>query len=159
MKGKIYFITFIILLLSCNVYAESIECTPEHVTFASNGGSVFTVEKTTVNWDRIVYQINDDNTATASTFKNPNHATTKINPSQTDEMIVLENSPDRIVLMQKKVSDMMHLTVDVLFPKDGNGYSFYVSDYPKTRMPGKSELVNLSKLYMLNCQCNQKSDE
>lgn len=151
MKAKIYFIIFIIIILSCNVYAQSFRCTPEHVTFASNGGSMSTVEKTTVNWKRIDYHI-DGKTAVAVTYKNLDDPATKINPALADEMIVLENSPDRVILIQKKLTDMMELTVDVIFPKDGNGYTFFVSDYPKTRMPGKSELVNLSKLYMLKCQ-------
>ena len=55
-------------------------------------------------------------------------------------------------MMGGKMASPMWLTVDVIFPKDGNGYSFYVSDYPKTSMPGNSELVNLSKLYLLKCK-------
>ncbi len=151
MKEKICFIIFIAVLSAHSAYGQSFSCTPEHVTFASNGGSISTVEKTNVNWKRIDYHI-VDNTAVAITYKNIDDPATSINPTQRDEMSVLENLPDKIVLMKKKITDMMELTVDVIFPQDGNGYTFYVSDYPKTRMPGKSELVNLSKLYMLKCK-------
>lgn len=149
-KSILYFLTFIAVFYS-RVSAQDFMCFPEYVTFASNGGSVLTVEKTTVNWDRIDYHING-NTAMATTYKESEHAATKLNPSNTDEMTVLENTSDRIVLIRKKVTDILSLTVDVLFPKDGNGYSFYVSDYPKIKMGGKSDLINLSKLYMLKCQ-------
>ena len=158
MKTKIFCITFIILALYSSVFAQSFKCTPEHVVFASNGGSIFTVEKTTVSWKRIDYHINGD-TAFAITYENLDDPATDVNSSFKDEMIVLENSPDRIILMKKKVTDMMELTVDVIFPKDGNGYTFYVSDYPKTRMLGKSDLKNLSKLYMLKCQYNPNAKE
>ena len=86
------------------------------------------------------------------TYKNANDPAPNINPTQRDELKVIENLPDKIVLMGGKMDSPMWLTVDVIFPIDGNGYTFYVSDYPKTRMPGKSDLVNLSKLYMLKCK-------
>lgn len=157
MKANICFIIFLLAVLSAhNVYGQSFSCTPEHVTFASNGGSMSTVEKTTVNWKRIDYHI-VNNIAVAITYKNLDDPATSINPTQRDELSVLENSSDKVVLMGSKFTSPMWLTVDVIFPKDGNGYSFYVSDYPKTRMPGKSELVNLSKLYMLKCKVISKT--
>jgi hypothetical protein len=151
MTVKIFSIFIVAVLSAYNAYGQSFSCTPEHVTFASNGGSLSTVEKTTVNWKRIDYHI-VDKSAVAITYKNLDDPATSINPTQRDELTVLENLPDKVVMMKKKIDDMMELTVDVIFPKDGNGYSFYVSDYPKKRMPGKSELVNLSKLYMLKCK-------
>ena len=51
-----------------------------------------------------------------------------------------------------KFGNPMWLTTDVIFPKDGNGYSFYVSDYPKSRSVDGEGLINLSKLYMLKCK-------
>ena len=151
MKDKIFFIIFIALLSAHSAYGQSFSCTPEHVTFASNGGSISTVEKTTVNWKRIDYHV-VDKTAIAMTYKNIDDPLTNINPTQRDELSVLEASPDKVVMMGGKMANPMWLTVDVIFPKDGNGYSFYVSDYPKTSMPGNSELVNLSKLYLLKCK-------
>ena len=143
MKSKICFIVFIALISAHNVYGQSFSCTPEHVTFASNGGSISTVEKTTVNWKRIDYHIVDKK-AIAMTYKNIDDPLTNINPTQRDELSVLEASPDKVVMMGGKMANPMWLTVDVIFPKDGNGYSFYVSDYPKTSMSGNSELVNKS---------------
>jgi hypothetical protein len=121
------------------------------VTFASNGGSIFSVEKTTVNWKRIDYNIVDQK-AVVMTYKDINDPATNINPNQRDELSVLENSPDKIVMMGGLKKNPTEIMLDVIFPQDGNGYSFYVSDYPKTRLPGKSELVNLSNLYMLRCK-------
>ena len=158
MKAKICCIIFTAVLSAYNVYGQSFSCTPDHVTFASNGGSISTVEKTTVNWKRIDYHI-VDKAAVAMTYKNINDPATNINPTQRDELAVIENLPDKVVMMGGKMATPMWLTVDVIFPKDGNGYSFYVSDYPKTRMPGKSELVNLSKLYMLKCKGISKATE
>jgi len=156
--GKIFIFVCIALLLGHNVYGQSFSCTPDHVTFASNGGSVNTVEKTTVNWKRIDYHI-VDNAAVAMTYKDVNDPATGINPTQRDEMAVIINSPDKIVLMGGKMDSPMWLTVDVIFPQDGNGYSFYVSDYPKTMASGNSELLNLSKLYMLKCKDISKATE
>lgn len=151
MRIKVCLIAFVSFLTAHNVFGQTLSCTPEHVTFASNGGSINMVEKTSVNWKRIDYHI-VDNTAIAMTYKNVNDPATNINPTQRDELKVIENLPDKIVLMGGKMDSPMWLTVDVIFPIDGNGYTFYVSDYPKTRMPGKSDLVNLSKLYMLKCK-------
>ena len=144
MKFKIGII-FIIVLTAYNVYGQSFSCTPESIILASNDGSNSTVEKTTVNWKRIDYHILD-NTAIATTYKDINDPATGVNPTQRDELAIIEISPDKIVMMGGKMASPMWLTVDVIFPKDDNGYSFYVSDYPKTVMPGNPELVNLSKL-------------
>ena len=151
MKAKIYLIIIVAALSAHDVNGQSISCTPEHVTFASNGGSVLSVEKTTVNWKRIDYHIVDKK-AVAMTYKDINDPATNINPVQKDELSVLENSPDKIVMIGGLMKNPTEITLDVIFPQDGNGYTFYVSDYPKTRLPGKSELVNLSKLYMLKCK-------
>lgn len=152
MKLKVSLIVLVAVLLGGNVFAgTSISCTPEHVTFASNGGSVNKVEKTSVSWKRIDYLIVNES-AVAMTYKDVNDPATNINPIQRDEMAVINNSPDKIVLMGGKMDSPMWLSVDVIFPKEGNGYSFYVSDYPKSLTPDKSELVNLSKLYMLKCK-------
>jgi hypothetical protein len=141
---------FIILAItiSSTSFAQSFSCTPERVTFASNGGSVSTVEETKVNWSNIVYHISGE-TAVAMTYKNPNDISAKINPKQTDELTVIQNSENQIVMLGGKFGNPMWMTTDVIFPKDGNGYSFYVSDYPKSR---GGELINLSKLYMLKCK-------
>ena len=149
--GKILIFVCIALLSAHSAYGQSFSCTPEHVTFASNGGSISTVEKTTVKWKRIDYHV-VDKTAIAMTYKNIDDPRTNINPTQRDELAVIEASPDKIFMMGGKMASPMWLTVDVIFPKDGNGYSFYVSDYPKTLMSDKSELINLSKLYMLKCK-------
>ena len=152
MKLKVNLVMVVFLLLTSRAFGgQSLSCFPEHVTFASNGGSVNTVEKTTVNWKRIDYHI-VDNAAIAMTYKDVNDPATNINPIQRDELAVIEASSDKVVLMGGKMDSPMWLTVDVIFPKDGNGYSFYVSDYPKTLKPDKSDLVNLSKLYMLKCK-------
>jgi hypothetical protein len=151
MKAKIYSMIIFAAVSAHNAYGQSISCTPEHVTFASNGGSVFSVEKTTVNWKRIDYHIVDKKAVTM-TYKDINNPATDINPLQREELSVLENTPDKIVMMSGLGKNPTAITVDVIFPQDGNGYSFYVSDYPKTGLSGKSELVNLSKLYMLKCK-------
>lgn len=148
---KIFSFLIILALFESISFAQSFICTPEHVTFASNGGSINTVEETKVNWSNIVYHVSGE-TAVAMTYKNQNDISAKINPIQTDELTVIQNSQDKIVLLGGNFGSPMWLTTDVIFPKDGNGYSFYVSDYPKTRMPKGSGLVNLSKLYMLKCK-------
>lgn len=137
------------LLLSHEAYGQSYSCSPEHVTFAGNTTSGPKVEKTNVNWKRIDYHIVDKK-AVSMTYKNPNDPTTRINPIQRDESVVLENSPEKVVMLGGSMASPLNLTVDVIFPQDGNGYSFYVSDYPK--MIGKSELTNVSKLYVLKCK-------
>jgi hypothetical protein len=151
MRAKIYLIIIVSALSVYDVYGQTISCTPEYVTFASNGGSVLSVEKTTVSWKRIDYHIVDKK-AVAITYKEINEPATSIDPLQRDELSVLENSPDKIVMMGGLMKNPTEITLDVIFPQDGNGYAFYVSDYPKTRLPGKSELVNLSTLYMLKCK-------
>jgi hypothetical protein len=151
MKAKISLIIIVAALSAYDIYGQTISCTPEYVTFASNGGSIFSVEKTTVNWKRIDYNIVDQK-AVVMTYKDINDPATNINPNQRDELSVLENSPDKIVMMGGLKKNPTEIMLDVIFPQDGNGYSFYVSDYPKTRLPGKSELVNLSNLYMLRCK-------
>lgn len=151
MKAKYFLIIILVVLSAHDVYGQLISCSPEHVTFASNGGSVFSVEKTTVNWKRIDYHIVDKKAA-AMAYKDINHPATNINPLQRDELSVLENTPDKIVMIGGLGKNPTAITLDVIFPQDGNGYTFYVSDYPKTGLPGKSELINLSKLYMLKCK-------
>lgn len=137
------------LLLSHEAYGQSYSCSPEHVTFAGNTTSGPKVEKTTVNWKRIDYHIIDKK-AVSMTYKNPNDPTTRINPIQRDELAVFENSPEKVVMLGGSMASPLTLTVDVIFPQDGNGYSFYVSDYPK--MLGNFELTNVSKLYVLKCK-------
>ena len=137
------------LLLSHEAYGQSYSCSPEHVTFAGNTASGPKVEKTNVNWKRIDYHIVDKK-AILMTYKNPNDPATKINPIQRDEVVVLENSPEKIVMFGGSMASPLNLTVDIIFPQDGNGFSYYVSDYP--RMLGKSELINVSKLYVLKCK-------
>ena len=140
-----------VVLFSSISFAQSFSCSPENVTFASNGGSINKVEKTTVNWETIVYHISGES-AVAMTYKNKNDLATKINPTQTDELAVIQNSENQIVMLGGKFGNPMWLTTDVIFPKDGNGYSFYVSDYPKSRSVNGEGLINLSKLYMLKCK-------
>ena len=148
---KIFSPIMFVILFSSISFAQSFSCSPEHVTFASNGGSINTVEKTNVNWETIVYHISGQS-AVAMTYKNKNDLGAKINPTQTDELTVIHNSKDQIVMLGGKFGNPMWLTTDVIFPKDGNGYSFYVSDYPKTRSVNGKGLINLSKLYMLKCK-------
>lgn len=137
------------LILSHEAYGQSYSCSPEHVTLVRNTVSGPKVEKTEVNWKRIDYHIVDKK-AVLMTYKNPNDPTTKINPIQRDEAVVFENSPEKVVMLSGSMGSPLNLTVDVIFPQDGNGYSYNVSDYPK--MLGKSELINLSKLYVLKCK-------
>jgi hypothetical protein len=137
------------LLLSLKAYGQSYSCSPEHVTFAGSTTSGPKIEKTNVNWKRIDYHIIDKK-AVSMTFKNPNDPETKINPFQRDELVVLKNSPEEVVMLGGSMTSPLTLTLDVIFPQDGNGYAFYVSDYSKTWSKGK--LKNLSKLYVLKCQ-------
>jgi hypothetical protein len=150
MKNAYCFLPVLFLLLSVHdSYGQSFSCTPEHVTFAGNTTSGPKIEKTTVNWKRIDYHIIDKK-AVSMTYKNPNDPATKINPTQREELAVLENSPEKVVMLGGSMASPLTLTLDVIFPQDGNGYTFYVSDYPK--MLGKSELTNVSKLYVLKCK-------
>ena len=150
MKTVYWFLPVLFLLLSVqHAYGQSFSCTPEYVTFAANTTSGPKIEKTTVNWKRIDYHIIDKK-AVSMTYKNPNDPATKINPTQRDELTVLESSPEKVVMLGGSMASPLTLTLDVIFPQDGNGYTFYVSDYPK--MLGKSELTNLSKLYVLKCK-------
>ena len=50
---KIFSPIMFVILFSSISFAQSFSCSPEHVTFASNGGSINTVEKTNVNWETI----------------------------------------------------------------------------------------------------------
>ena len=152
MKNIYHFLLVSILLFSdVDAYGQSFSCTPEDVTFAGNTTSGLKIEKTTVNWKRIDYHVLDKK-AVSMTYKDPKDAATKINPAQREELTVLESSSERVVMLGGQTTNPLALTVDVIFPLDGNGYSFYVSDYPKTHSPGKSELINLSKLYVLKCK-------
>jgi len=150
MKNVYFFLSVLsFLLLSHQAHGQSYSCSPEHVTFAGNTTSGPKIEKTNVNWKRIDYHIVDKK-AVSMTYKDPNDPATKINPTQRDELTVLENSPTKIVMLGGTMANPLHLTLDVIFPQDGNGYTFYVSDYPK--MLAKSELSNVSKLYVLKCK-------
>lgn len=150
MKNVYLFLPLLSLLfLFQEAYGQSYSCSPEHVTFAGNTTAGPKIEKTTVNWKRIDYHIVDKK-AVSMTYKNPNDPSTKINPTQRDELAVLENSPEKVVLLGGTMASPLTLTVDVIFPQDGNGYTFYVSDYPKVL--GQSELMNVSKLYVLKCK-------
>lgn len=149
MKFKIYLITIVIMLSASNIYGgTSISCTPQHITIASN---VSEAEETTINWKRIDYHIVGD-TAVVMIYKNVNDPRTKINPIQRDELVVIHNDSDKIVLMSAPDDDIMNVMTDVIFPKEGNGYSFYASNYPKSLYGDKSELKNVAKLYMLKCK-------
>ena len=145
---KIIISTLLITLIGSHSFAQSFNCKPQRVTFASNGGSMNTVEETSVNWSNIIYHITGE-TAVAMTFKDPDALATKANPTQVDQLAVIKKSEDQIVMLGGNFEDTMWLTTDVIFPKDGNGYSFYVSDYPKSI---GGDLINLSKLYMLKCK-------
>jgi hypothetical protein len=137
------------LLLPLKAHGQSYSCSPEHVTFAGNTTSGPKIERTSVNWKRIDYYIIDKK-AVSMTYKNPNDPATKINPTQREELAVLENSPEKVVMLGGSMANPLTLTLDVIFPQEGNGYTFYVSDYPK--MLPKSELNNVSKLYVLKCK-------
>ena len=125
---------------------EMHRCAPVDVTMASSSPSGHSVAKTSVNWNRIEYRVEGD-TATLSTFKD-SASRPAADPIQRDQAVVLQNSKDKIVLISKSGVD---LTVDVIFPQDGNAYSFYASDYPKRLAPGNAKLTNLAKLYVLKC--------
>ena len=99
MKNAYFFLPVLsFLLLSHEAYAQSYSCSPEHVTFAGNTTSGPKIEKTNVNWKRIDYHIVDKK-AVSMTYKNPNDPATKINPTQRDELVVLENSPGKVVML------------------------------------------------------------
>lgn len=137
-----------LLAVSLGANAQSFSCTPEHVTFAGRTKSGITVETTTVNWNRLDYHIVDKKVV-LMTYKDTKNPTTTLNPLQREDGIVVENSPERIVMLTGLGSDV---TMDVIFPEDGAGYSFYASDYPKRMHAGKGELINISKLYVLRCK-------
>ena len=150
MKNTYCFLPVLFSLLSAHdAYGQSFSCTPEHVTQASNTTSGFNVEKTTVNWKRIDYHV-IDNKAVSMTYKDPKDPATNINPTQRDELTVLESSPEKVIMLGGSMVNPLALTLDVIFPQDGNGYTFYVSDWPK--MLGKSKPTNTSKLYVLKCE-------
>lgn len=136
------------LLFPQAAYSQSYSCSPEHVTLAANTTSRPEVESTTVNWKRIDYHIIGKR-AVAMTFKDPNDPANKINPTQRDELTVLERSREKVVMLGGSMASPLSLTLDVIFPQDRNGYSFYVSDYPKVL--GQTEWNNVSKLYVLKC--------
>ena len=69
------------------------------------------------------------------TYKNiDDPPTNKVTEGQ-DDLVVINNSLDKVVLMGGKLGFPMWVTMDVIFPKEGNGYSFYASDHPKTINP------------------------
>ena len=151
MKNTLFFLLVLPFLpLPLNAYGQSYSCSPEHVTFAGNTMAGFKIEKTKVNWKRIDYHIVGEKAVTM-TYKDPDDPATKINPTQREELAVLEHSPERIIMLGGSMTRRpLNLTLDVIFPQDESGYTFYVSDYPK--MFPKSELKNVSKLYVLKCK-------
>lgn len=128
--------------------AQSYRCAPEHVTFAGHKRDGVSVEKTTVNWKTIEYHISGKS-AVLVFHKDSDKPETTLNPQTHEEALVLENTPEKIVMLSNKASE---LTLDVIYPQDGNGYSVYVSDYPKRMFGGNAEIVSLSKLYLLKCE-------
>ena len=146
MKRQIF---ILLLLISASAYGQSFSCSPEHVTLASHTSSGPYVEPTTTNWKRIDYHILGEK-AVSMTYKHPDDPLTKINPLQREEHVVLEASPEKVILLAATAAAAFSFTVDVIFPKDGNGYTFNVSDYPKF-IPNHN-LNNLSKLYVLKCR-------
>ena len=154
MKG-VMFVLFGLLLPSASSYGQSYSFSPENVTFAGNyagNKSRPYVETTTVNWKEVEFRISGEK-AVSITYKDPDAPETEINPSEKQEHMVLENSPHRVVMITMKslgYPPAFHLTVDVIFPEDGNGFAFYVSDYPKWVSGHK--LNGVSKLYVYKCK-------
>jgi hypothetical protein len=138
------------LLVSLSVlaaYGQSLSCRLEDATIASNEGGRLAIERTGVNWKRIEYHIVGKK-AVALVYKDAENVGTKVNPQQRDELLVAENTPTRVVLMsQASGNAALNLIVDVIFPKAGNGFGYFVSDYG-----GGLGSFNAAKLYLLRCR-------